>query len=179
MTNATLSFSLSRTIEILERTPGTLTALLGGLSDDWPLSNEGPETFSPRDVVGHLIHGEDTDWIPRMRLILEAGSSRPFEPFDRYAFRERFTGVPTAELLEEFRRRRVDNLEILRRAELGPEELEREGRHPELGPVRLKELLATWAVHDLGHLRQIVRVMAKQYRDAVGPWRAYLPILGE
>jgi hypothetical protein len=156
-----------------------LSTLLTGLSDDWVLGTEGEDTFSPRDVVAHLITGEETDWVERAEIILRDGTKRPFTPFDRFAFREKYGTQSLAELLERFRELRVGNLERIRGLGIGSSELERQGAHPELGTVRLRELLATWAVHDLGHIRQIVRVMAKQYRDEVGPWRAYLRVLGE
>lgn len=174
-----MSFELARTIEILERTPDVLASLLTGLSDEWLLGNEGDETFSPRDVLGHLITGEESDWLVRTEVILRHGTSRPFEPFDRFRFRKHYEAHSLEELLARFRELRADNLARLRELALTPEQLERKGRHPELGEVSLRQLLATWAVHDLGHLRQIARVLAKQYRDAVGPWKQYLPVLDE
>ncbi len=174
-----MRFDLNKTIEILERTPATLKALLSGLSEEWTLNDEGEDTFSARDVVGHLISGEETDWVVRAQMILEDGTAREFEPFDRFRFREDYKDQTLDELLVRFQSLRGANLERLRAMALDPEALEREGMHPELGRVRLRELLATWAVHDLGHIRQIVRVMAKQYRDEVGPWTAYLRILAE
>lgn len=172
-----MTFDLDRTFEILERTPETLSALLTGLSDDWTVANEGGDTFSPKDVVGHLIAGEETDWVPRTEIILEHGIERPFTPFDRFGFRESDASLP--ELLETFRTLRAQNLEHIRSLGLDGVKLELEGTHPELGRVRLRQLLATWAVHDLGHIRQIARVMAKQYADEVGPWREYLRVLEE
>jgi len=170
---------LDETLSFLERTPATLRALLEGLPEAWLDASEGPETFSPRDVLGHLILGERTDWVPRLRVILEDGESRPFAPFDRFAFREIVAGRPVEALLEELRSARSESLRYVRDARLGPDDLERRGRHPELGPVTLGQLLATWVVHDLGHLRQIARVLAKHHASAVGPWRAYLSILSE
>jgi len=164
-------------MDVLERTPGALRALLGGLADGWILENEGPDTFSPHDVVGHLIHGERTDWIPRVRLILEHGASKPFEPFDRFGFREYATGVAIDTLLADFARLRAENLAILRGLGLTPEQLALPGTHPFLGAVTLGQLLASWVVHDLGHLAQAARVMAKQYRAEVGPWTEFLGIL--
>jgi DinB superfamily len=172
-----MPFRIERAIEVLESTPRTLEAWLAGLSVDWLASNEGPETFSPLDVLGHLIHGEETDWIPRARIILEHGESKPFEPFDRFAFRSAQAGVPCSTLLETFARLRASNLRELRSFELRPEHLALRGTHPALGTVTLEQLLSTWVVHDLGHLAQIARVMAKQYREDVGPWREYLPVL--
>lgn len=170
---------MSHVFEVLERTPGALRSLLGGLSDDWTLPNEGPETFSPHDVVGHLIQGEKTDWIPRVRHILEHGSATPFEPFDRFGFRAYATGVPIDALLDDFARLRAENLEILRGFRLASDQFPREGWHPALGKVTLGQLIATWVVHDLNHLAQATRVMAKQYRDQVGPWTQFLGILSK
>jgi hypothetical protein len=172
-----MDFQLPRALEILERTPATFRALLGGLSDDWTAPNEGPETFSAFDNLGHLIHGERTDWIPRARIILAQGANRTFEPYDRFAQYRESAGKRVAELLDEFARLRAENLVTLRGWSLGERELALEGEHPALGRVSLRQLLATWVAHDLGHLAQTSRVMAKQYRDAVGPWRQYLPVL--
>ena len=163
--------------EVLKRTPATLNAMLRHLPGEWVLSNEGPDSWSPFDVVGHLIHGEEADWIPRAKVILGYGESRPFEPFDRFAMFEQSRGKSLGELLDEFERLRCESLAELERMDLTPEALGKRGLHPELGLVTLSELLATWVVHDLSHLGQIVRVMAKQYGEAVGAWRAYLPIL--
>jgi DinB superfamily len=172
-----MPFRVESAIEVLESTPRTLEAWLSGLSPEWLASNEGPETFSPLDVLGHLIHGEETDWIPRARIILEHGESKPFEPFDRFAFRRTQAGVGLPTLLETFARLRASNLRALRSLDLGPAQLARRGTHPALGTVTLEQLLATWVVHDLGHIAQVARVMAKQYREDVGPWREYLPVL--
>ena len=172
-----MTFQLTDAIAVLERTPATFRALLGGLPDSWTTSNEGPDTFSPFDNVGHLIHGERTDWIPRARIILARGPDRRFEPYDRFAQRRESEGKSLADLLDEFARLREENLATLRNWKLSEQELELEGEHPELGPVTLRQLLATWVAHDLGHIGQTARVMAKQYRESVGPWRAYLPIL--
>ena len=172
-----MDFELQDAMEILGRTPATLDSMLRGLSEPWLVQNEGAETWSPYDIVGHLIHGEETDWIPRARMILEHGEARAFEPFDRVAMFEKSKGKSIAELLDTFAVRRQESLHELNEMHLTPTLLEKRGKHPELGPVTMKQLLAAWVVHDLGHVRQIVRVMAKQYRDAVGPWRAYLSIL--
>lgn len=172
-----MNFELPRAVEILERTPAALRALLADLPDEWTAANEGPDTFSPFDNVGHLVHGERTDWIPRARIILAQGSSRRFEPYDRFAQRRESEGRKLSELLDELARLRVENLATLRGWKLGERELGLEGEHPSLGTVTLRQLLATWVVHDLGHLAQTSRVLAKQYRDAVGPWRTYLPVL--
>ncbi|MDQ3211891.1 MAG: DinB family protein [Acidobacteriota bacterium] len=162
---------------VLERTPATFRALLAGLPDRWTAADEGPETFSPFDNVGHLIHGERTDWIPRARIVLTQGANRRFEPYDRFAQVRESQGKSLAELLDEFARLRAQNLATLRGWKLSERELALEGEHPELGPVTLRQLLATWVAHDLGHVAQTTRVMAKQYREAVGPWRLYLPVL--
>ena len=173
-----MSFDLSETLDILERTPLVVDALLRGTSADWHAIDEGAETWSARDVVGHLIHAEDTDWLARARIILEEGTERAFEPFDRFAQHRRFAGWPLDRLLDRFAEARRDNLETVRGWRLTEAQLSLRGRHPELGMVDLRQLLATWAVHDLNHLAQISRVMAKRYLETVGPWGAYLSILG-
>lgn len=173
-----MQFRLDHAAEILRRTPATLDALLRDLPEEWALATEGPDSWSAFDVVGHLIHGEETDWIPRARVILEHGEARPFEPFDRRAMFEKSGGKSLGELLDTFARLRAENLKALGALDLGPETLARRGTHPELGIVTLGQLLSTWVAHDLGHVSQIVRVLAKQYGEAVGPWRAYLSILG-
>jgi hypothetical protein len=172
-----MEYELEHAKEVLRSTPSTLNALLRDLSDPWIIQNEGPETWSPYDVIGHLIHGEETDWIPRARMILDYGETRPFEPFDRFAMFEKSKGKSMPELLDTFAELRTVSLQELDAMNLTPELLEKRGKHPELGVVTLKQLLATWVVHDLGHIRQVVRVMAKQYAEEVGPWKAYLPIL--
>ena len=172
-----MEFDLTRALEVLERTPSVFRALLGGVSDAWTTPNEGPETFSAFDNVGHLVHLERTDWIPRARIILAQGADRTFAPVDRFAQLRESQGKTMAELLDEFARLRADNLQTLRGWNPGERELALQGEHPALGTVTLRQLLATWTAHDLGHLAQTARVMAKQYRDAVGPWRAYLPVL--
>ena len=172
-----MHFQLTHALEILERTPATFRALLGGLSEAWTAPNEGPDTFSAFDNLGHLIHGERTDWIPRARIILAQGQNRRFEPFDRFAQYRESEGKSVAELLDELARLRAENLTTLRGWKLSERELALEGEHPELGPVTLRQLLAAWVAHDLGHVAQTARVLAKQYREAVGPWRAYLPVL--
>lgn len=172
-----MELQLQHAKEVLGRTPSTLNFLLRGLSEPWLVQNEGPETWSPYDIVGHLIHGEETDWIPRAKIILEHGEERAFEPFDRFAMVEKFKGKTITELLDTFARMRAESLRELEAMNLTPSLLEKRGRHPEFGVVTLSQLLATWVVHDLGHLAQVSRVMSKQYREAVGPWRAYLPVL--
>jgi hypothetical protein len=166
--------NLQHTIAFLTRTPATLNALLRDLPEAWTGSNEGGDTWSPFDVVGHLIHGERTDWMARAKMILDFGESRAFEPFDRVAQMRDSQGKSLAQLLDEFARLRAQNLNELHALTLKPEDLKRRGRHPALGVVTLSELLATWAVHDLTHLHQISRTMAHQYREAAGPWSAYL-----
>jgi hypothetical protein len=172
-----MEFQLAHAQEVLERTPFTFRALLGGLPDAWTAPNEGPDTFSAFDNVGHLVHGERTDWIPRARIILAQGTNRRFEPYDRFAQYRESEGKTMAELLDEFARLRAENLATLRGWRLTERELALEGEHPEFGPVTLRQLLSTWVAHDLGHVAQTARVLAKQYREAVGPWRAYLPVL--
>ena len=174
-----MDFELQHAIEILSRTPATLNSMLRDLPEPWLSQNEGPETWSPHDIVGHLIHGEETDWIPRAKIILEHGDTRAFEPFDRVAMFETSKGKSIGELLDTFAALRKESLHELNEMKLTPAVLAKRGKHPELGVVTLNQLLATWVVHDLGHVRQVVRVMAKQYRDTVGPWRAYLSILEE
>ena len=172
-----MKLQLDHVRDILRRTPSTLSLLLQDLPDAWLMTNEGPDTWSPYDVVGHLIHGEETDWIPRAKMILEHGEDRAFTPFNREAMFEKSKGKTIAELLDTFAQMRAESLRELDALNLTPELLEKRGLHPELGPVTLSQLLATWTVHDLGHIGQIVRVMSKQYGDAVGPWQAYLPVL--
>ena len=172
-----MEFQLDQAKEILRRTPATLNALLTDLPNDWVLSNEGPETWSPYDVIGHLIEGEETDWIPRARIILEQGEERPFDKFDRFAMFEKSQGKSLLELLARFEQLRGESLRQLDELKLTPELLQKQGTHPALGVVTLSQLLSAWVVHDLGHIRQIVRVMAKQYRDAIGPWTQYLTIV--
>jgi hypothetical protein len=164
-------------VAVLERTPTALRGMLAGLPERWVLADEGPGTFSPRDVVGHLIHGEETDWIPRMRIILEHGESVPFTPFDRFAFRTASMGYTTDALLDRFAALRAESLDALRSLALDEAALARTGTHPGLGRVTLRQLFAAWVVHDLGHVKQVARAMARQYTTAVGPWREYLSIL--
>jgi uncharacterized damage-inducible protein DinB len=172
-----MEFHLEQATEILRRTPATLNSLLGHLPEEWADSNEGPESWGPFDVMGHLVHAEEADWIPRARIILEYGEKRPFEPFDRFAMFEKSRGKSLNALLDEFELLRAESLKQLEQMNLRPEMLGKRGSHPELGVVTLGQLLSTWVVHDLGHIGQITRVMAKQYTEAVGAWRAYLPVL--
>lgn len=171
-----MEFSLRDTCTILERTPGVLSQLLKDLPKDWTHQNEGPETWSPFDVVGHLIHGEKTDWIPRTKIILYE-EDKHFIPFDRFAQFEESKGKTLESLLSEFEALRIDNLQELRKLNLQPSDLEKEGIHPEFGAVTLRQLLAAWTTHDLGHIVQISRVMAKQYKQEAGPWPKYLAVL--
>ena len=170
-------FELADGIAVLERTPATFRALLAGLPNGWIGTDEGPDTFTPFDNLGHLIHGERTDWIPRARIILAQSDNRRFERYDRFAQQRESEGKSLALLLDEFASLRAENLVVLRGWSLSDPELALEGEHPELGRVTLRQLLATWVAHDLGHIAQTARVMAKRYREAVGPWRAYLPVL--
>ncbi len=170
-------FSIEDTVAILSRTPASLDALLRGLPGAWNCANEGGESWSPFDIVGHLIYGERADWMARLRIILEHGEARPFEPFDRFAQFRESQGKSLEQLLDEFAQLRAENLARLEAMKLQPEDLSRRGRHPALGSVTAAELLATWAVHDLNHLHQLSRVMAHQYTEAVGPWRKYLGVL--
>ena len=172
-----MSFNLTNGIEILERTPRTLRAMLAGLTPEWTDATEGPETWSPYVIVGHLIHGEHADWIPRAQIILAQGSERRFAPYDRFAQFRESQGKSLAALLDEFAHLRSENIATLAGWHLTDAHLALEGLHPEFGLVTLRQLLATWVAHDLGHVAQTARVMAKQYREAVGPWRAYLPVM--
>ena len=172
-----MEFALKDLFAILQSTPGALRALLEDLPGHWLTCNEGPNTFSPMDVLGHLIHGEEDDWIPRVKIILEHGESVPFEPFDRFAFRKKYRGSTIDALLDEFETRRTRNLEELIQLDPTADQLQLTGTHPELGPVTLAQLLATWAVHDLAHINQITRVMARQYIEEIGPWRAYVKLV--
>jgi hypothetical protein len=178
MANLT-EFRLAESIAVLTRTPATLNAMLRGMPEIWVRRNEGKDTWNALDIVGHLIVGERTDWLPRVRIIMENGEARPFDAFDRFAQSKETQDkwVEIDQLLGDFARLRTENLTALRALNLQPEDLARRGRHPALGVVTLSELLATWAVHDLTHLHQLSRVMAHQYRDAVGPWIAYLGVL--
>jgi hypothetical protein len=172
-----MQHNLQRTIALLARTPATLDALLRDLPEELTMQNEGGKTFNAFDVLGHLIHAERTDWMPRAKRILEFGESRAFDRFDRRAQERESQGKSLAELLDEFARARAKNLAELRVLNLTEQDLNRRGLHPELGTVTLSQLLATWAAHDLTHLHQISRIMAHQYREAVGPWTAYLGVM--
>ena len=171
------SFVMDEAVAILARTPATLDALLRGLPDGWIMAHEGGDTWSPFDVVGHLIHGERTDWLPRVKIILEHGDARAFDTFDRYAQFAESQGRSLAGLLDEFAALRQENLRELASLGATDADLDRRGQHPGLGVVTLRQLLATWVAHDLDHVVQISRVLARQYADEVGPWRAYLRII--
>jgi hypothetical protein len=175
--DSNMQYSLERSYEILDRTPVVLNALLSGLPDDWVMPNEGPDTFSPYDVVGHLIHGEKTDWTVRAKLILEFGNTKTFERYDRFAQYEESQGKSLQQLLDEFAAIRKENMVWFRSLNLTEGDLDRKGMHPVLEEVTLRNLLATWVVHDLTHISQITRVMAKQYKTEMGPWPEFFRIL--
>ena len=172
-----MEFELGNAIAVLERTPATLRSLLLGLPAAWTDATEGPDTWSPYVVVGHLIQGERSDWIPRAQIILAQGPERRFTPFDRFAQFRESEGKSLTELLDEFARLRAENLSTLKGWQLTDAQLALEGQHPAFGAVTLRQLLATWVAHDLGHVVQVSRVMAKQYRDAIGPWAEYLSVM--
>jgi hypothetical protein len=172
-----MKYSLERSYEILERTPTVLKTLLTGLSDEWIMNNEGPETFSPYDVVGHLIHGEKTDWRERATMILEHGVSKTFVPYDRFAQYEESKGKDLLQLLNEFETLRMTNMEWFRSLNLSETDLDKKGIHPVLGQVTLRQLLSTWVIHDLTHISQVTRVMAKQYKEEMGPWLEFFRIM--
>jgi hypothetical protein len=172
-----MTHNLQDTISLLSRTPAALNALLRDLPDSWTLRNEGENTWSAYDVVGHLNHGERTDWLPRVKRILEFGETKPFDPFDRWAQERESQGKSLPQLLDEFASLRAENVTGLRALNLQPQDLERRGVHPTQGVVTMSDLLATWAAHDLTHLHQISRVMAHQYREAVGPWAPFLGVM--
>ena len=172
-----MNFSLEKLYEILERTPAVLKTLLENLSDEWVMSNEGPDTFSPYDVIGHLLHGEKTDWTARTKMILKSGTAKTFVSWDRFAMYEESRGKTLSELLDEFEIARKENLEWLKSLNLKVTDLDKKGMHPKLGEVMLRNLLSTWVVHDLTHIAQITRVMAKQYKEEMGPWPEFFRIL--
>jgi uncharacterized damage-inducible protein DinB len=174
-----MNYTIEEATEVLSRTPSVLRALLENLPDIFLRSNEGPDTWSPYDVVGHLIHAEKTNWIPRASGIVKQGEHYNFEPFNRTAMFEENKGKPITLLLEEFATARRESLDTLHSFYLTPDMLEKTGIHPDFGSVRLRELLATWVAHDLSHVGQIVRTMAKQYEAEVGPWKAYLSIFAK
>jgi hypothetical protein len=173
------NFNLKEATEILERTPDVLISLLSGLSDRWIYNNEGGESWTPYDIVGHLIHGEKKDWIHRTKIILEYGEDKPFEPFDRFAQVKDSEGKTLNDLLEEFAKLRNENIEVLNNLKLDKNDFDKKGIHPEFGKVTLNQLISTWVVHDLSHIRQISRVMSKQYKNEIGPWEKYLRVISE
>ena len=172
-----MRYSVEKSIEILATTPAVLKALLSGIHEDWVMNNEGQETFSPYDVIGHLIYGEKTDWVPRAKIILEFGLSKPFTPWDRFAQYEESEGKTLQQLLDEFEIVRRENMIWFKSLSLTEADLDKKGMHPQLQEVTLRNLLATWVVHDLTHIAQITRVMAKQYKEDIGPWPEFFRIL--
>ena len=172
-----MEYQYEQAVEILRRTPATLMALLGGLPEAWTRSTEGPDTWSAYDIVGHLLHGEEGDWMGRTHIILEQGEQRPFDSVNRTAMFEKYQGYSLDQLLAAFEQARAENLATLSELQITPEKLALKGTHPAQGTVTLGQLLAAWVVHDLNHTGQIVEVLAQQYAEAVGPWRAYLAIL--
>jgi uncharacterized damage-inducible protein DinB len=170
-------YNTTKSLEILEQTPKTLNSFLGNLSDEWIHNNEGENTWSPYDIVGHLIHGEKTDWVPRLKIILSNSKNKTFAPFDRFAQFEASKDKTITQLLNEFATLRHKNLTIVKQLNLSKVQLQLKGTHPEFGEVNLSQLISTWVTHDLGHIAQISRVMAKQYKTEVGPWTAYISIL--
>jgi DinB superfamily len=174
-----MNFDTRSAIQILERTPVIVETMLSNLDNEWIFRNEGGDTWSPFDIIGHYIHGEKTDWVPRMKVILSDDTDKHFVPFDRFAQFQDSRGKSLPELLDEFKRLRHQNLEQLRQSELTEDQLNRTGIHPKFGTVTLKQLLAAWVVHDLTHIYQISRVMAKQYQMEVGPWKEFLGVLND
>lgn len=174
-----MPFTLLQSLEILTQTPSTLHSLLSNLSKEWVYQNEGEQTWSPYDIVGHLIYGEKTDWMVRAQIILNNNQEITFKPFDRFAQFTESKNKSLTELLEEFKTLRAENIQQLKALSINNAHLNLKGVHPEFGEVTLEQLISTWVVHDLGHLAQISRVMAFQYKQNVGPWQAYLPILSK
>ncbi|MBR9921262.1 MAG: DinB family protein [Bacteroidetes bacterium] len=173
-----MTYNLADAINLLSRTPATLSNMLKGLPEAWIHNNEGPDTWSPFDVVGHLIHGEETDWIPRAKIILSDQPNKKFEAYDRFAQFEKSKGKTLDELLMAFAERRKENLETLRLLNIQKSDYSKTGIHPTFGEVSLKQLLSTWVVHDLNHIAQISRVLAKNYKDEMGPWTAFVSVVG-
>jgi len=174
-----MKYSIDKALEIIERTPVILNVYLKNLSDEWILCNEGGETWSAFDVVGHLIHGEKTDWVPRLKLVLNDSENKTFEPYDRFAQFEESKGKTMKQLLNEFSELRLQNVAFLKSLNITESDFDKKAIHPSLGEVTLNNLLATWVAHDLGHINQISRVMAKQYKKEVGPWVEYLSVLNK
>jgi hypothetical protein len=175
--NKRVKFNLTKSLEILERTPLVIESMLKGVSDEWVMANEGKDTWSPYDIVGHYIHGEKTDWIPRLEIILSGSPNKEFAPFDRFAQMQDSKGKKIQELIEDFKSIRAENIVKLKSKNIRETDFLRKGFHPSLGDVTIAQLISTWVVHDLNHIAQISRVMAKQYKDDVGPWVEYLGIL--
>jgi len=172
-----MQYDIAKSLEILERTPSVLTSLLSGIDDEWIMNNEGPDTFSPYDVIGHLVYGEKTDWPVRVKIILDHGTSKSFDPFERFAMYEESKGKTIQQLLYEFEEIRKHNIIWVRSLDLQEPDYDKKGMHPKLGEVTLRNLLAAWIVHDLTHIAQITRVMAKQYKTEIGPWVEFFRIL--
>ncbi|MEP7164966.1 MAG: DinB family protein [Ferruginibacter sp.] len=172
-----MKYNLKQALEIMERTPGVLSALLYGLSDDWIMNNEGPETFSPYDVVGHMVHGETTDWTERIKRILEHSNTKAFDIYERFAMYEESKGKSMQQLLQEFEHLRKKNISWFKSLQLTDADFDKRGLHPKLGDVTLRNLLSTWVIHDLTHIAQITRVMAKQYKEEMGPWVQFFRIM--
>jgi hypothetical protein len=172
-----MKFNKESSIDILERTPAVFKTMLAGLEDEWTMNNEGPDTFSPYDVIGHLIHGEKTDWRPRAEMILEHGLSKTFVPYDRFAQYGLSKGKTLTQLLDEFELLREKNMKWFRSLQLSETDLDKKGNHPVLGEVTLRQLLSTWVIHDLTHLAQVGRVMAKQYKEEMGPWIEFFRVM--
>jgi len=172
-----MQYDHTKSLKILKRTPSVLYALLDDLDIEWVMNNEGADTFSPYDVVGHLVHGEKTDWAPRIKMILDHGTAKSFEVFDRFAMYEESKGKTMQQLLNEFEALRKQNITWFKSLDLQESDYDRKGMHPQLGEVTLRNLVATWVVHDLTHVAQITRVMAKQYKTEIGQWVEFFRIL--
>lgn len=171
-----MEYSFEKSLQVLECTPAVLRSFLQGLDDSWLKNNEGPDTWSPYDVVGHLLHGENNDWIPRIKITLANNDGR-FSPFNRTAMFEESLGKTTLQLLDEFEMARKNSLEVLKAMNISPADLDKTAIHPSFGRVTLRQLLATWVAHDLGHIVQVSRTMARQYKEEIGPWREYLSVM--
>ena len=172
-----ISFDIDEAISILESTPKVLSALLSGLSEEWLFNNEGGSTWSPHQVLGHLVYGEETDWLPRTKIILEFDATKEFDAYDRFAQERLYTDKSPEELLDLFAKKREQNLEELKGMNLSSDDLMRKGKHPEFGEITLKEMLSAWVVHDLGHMVQINRTLAKNLKEEIGPWAKYLTVV--
>lgn len=172
-----MEFSIERSVEILRQTPSTLELFLSNLSDDWIFVNEGKDTWNAFDIIGHFIHGEKTDWIPRLDIVLNDNENKKFEPYDRFAQFENSKGKTLNDLLQEFKRLRNQNLNYLESLKLTEDKLDLEGIHPAFGTVTVRQLISAWTVHDLGHIYQITRVFAKQYKENMGPFAEYISIV--